>query len=168
MNKSAKPKLTDFVGEPEFSDNQRTLGHKLYNSDNDMKLRKYVNGKPQTVAIFEAKHGFSEKIDLDDSNIISDKIMCDEEFKIPIPHFIVVYYLKPSFQIPMYYIIGNNKTASSAIKNFNNGRWKYWFSEEDYSKFQHFLVFQPFEEVGLSSTNKEYKIPQFIYSKANR
>lgn len=157
-----KPKLTKFIGEAEFSDNQRRLGPQLYNNDHDMKLRKYTNGKPSTVAIFEAKHGLSKVINLNDSNIVSDRIMCDEEFKVPVPHFIVVYYLKPSFEIPMYLVIGNNKAARNSIKQFNNGNTKFWFTEEQYSRFQYYLIGKTWNpDCILSNQDVRYSKPEF-------
>lgn len=135
-------KYSQYYGQELFSDNQRRLGNYLYNSDLDMKLRKYnkINRNPETVAFIDAKYGDSEFIDFGNSSYQSDLFMCQHEFKVPVAHFIAIYYLGSSFTTPMYYIICSNTPATKFNKDFNGGNRKYWFTEMEYSKFQHFMI----------------------------
>lgn len=160
-----KERYSRYSGQEEFSDNQRRLGRRLYCADGDMFLRKYIDGKPVTSCYLDAKHGNVSKINGQDSSYLWSLHMCNHEFKEIIPHFTIIYYLKPSFDINMYYVIGNNKKATDIIKKFNNGKWKYWFSELEYSKLQHMILdieIDPLESEKLENTHITYNLPEFI------
>ena len=157
----AKQHLTQYYGQKKFSDNQRRLGDKLYETDIDMFLFNYINGDAEPVACFDAKH-YNWNGDVSKSYFFQ-KNLCN---KLKIPFFTAIYYLdnvcgcygdcpgckRIKHPIPMYNLILENSYAISKIKELYGG-YKYWFSEVEYSKLQHRLVGA--EQMCIRDRNKD-------------
>lgn len=96
----------------------------------------YDYGRLRTVAIIDWKYpgqSLSDKY----SAIKQQINLSDNELKVPVPFFIVVYYLDEQHPVKCYYVIPANKTARSLFDQYGFSHAGKWFSLKHFSIFQH-------------------------------
>jgi hypothetical protein len=141
---------TIYKDNDEASKYHRILGKPCYYLDVDqteledgtmnqtLKEYTYINGNPKTVALIDFKYpgkSLSDKY----SSIKYQIWSSENEYKTPLPFFIVLTYLTNVHPVKMYYVIPANIPARQYFdkcKFSNKGRW---MSLRAFSKFQHAL-----------------------------
>lgn len=128
----------------------RILGKCCYYLDNDqteledgtvsatMKEFTYKDGHPETVALIDFKYpgkSLSDKYPAIQYQIYNS----EHEYKVPVPFFIVLYYLDVQYPIKMYYVIPANIPARSYFDRCELSDKGTWMSIKMFSKFQHAL-----------------------------
>ena len=149
---------TSFSGNRMASHWHRVLGKACYFLDSDhielsdgtigdtMKEYTYKNGVPSTVAMIDFK--YPGKSLSDSYSAIQYQIHSTEnEFKTPIPFFMVIYYLdKDIHEIPMYYVIPANVPARLYFDKCKLSDAGAWMTVKKFSKFQYALRNQPWNQ----------------------
>jgi hypothetical protein len=186
---------TKFKNNELASDYHRILGKCLYYLDSDqteleersaeatMKEFTYENGHPRTVALIDFKYP---------GNSLSDKYASiqyqiynsEQEYKVPVPFFMTLYYLDLDHDVKMYYVIPANVPARKYFDKCELPAIGAWMSVKKFSKFLHAIrgktwngeesindtnLFKVNLPAGtklknLSSKIKEYKLPYFDFS----
>lgn len=186
---------TIFKGNNLASDWHRILGGCCYYGDIDqtetengfeeeqMKEYTYDSGKPRTVAMIDWKYPGKSLSDKHPS-IQYQIFTSEQEYKIPIPFFMVVYYLDEQFPVKMYFVIPANIPARTIFDRCELSDQGKWMSVRTFSKFQHLLRDKPWNgdeqiknvnlgKIGLpdnmklkdlSSKVKEYNLPYRDFS----
>lgn len=142
---------TNFSGNRSASEYHRILGKYCYYLDIDqiemrdnsmneiMKEFDYDdNDKMRTVAMIDWKYpgqSLSDKIPAIKYQIHTS----ENEYKVPIPFFIIITYLDNNYPIKSYYVIPSNIIARNYFNKANLSINGVWMSLKRFSKFQHAL-----------------------------
>jgi hypothetical protein len=186
---------TTFTGNKLATVFHRVLGKCCYMVDTDqreletgiaediMNEYTYEHGHQKTVAMIDWK--YPGKALSDSHPAIQYQIYSSEnEWKNPMPFFMVVYYLDVQFTTKMFYVIPANVPARSMFDHWELSDRGAWMSPKKFSKFQHGLRNKPWngEEVlrdenliaaglpagmrlkDLSSATVEYPLPVLDFS----
>lgn len=133
------------------------LGRRLYGSNVDFIAETYINGEQTFVALIDWKYGGANVLK---HNKVSSKIAKDYDISL----FDVCWFLpgtSDNYDVPMYFVIPNNEKAMDFFRRGKFPLQGKWFSEYDYSRFEHFLrgIKADLKEIdGLSKQVKIYKI----------
>lgn len=123
----------------------------------------YFNGNPKTVALIDYKY---PGVSLSDKySAIQYQIYTSEnEYKHPIPFFIVITYLDHNYPVKMYYVIAANKPAREIHKRLevSNGMW---LSIQGYSRFQHLLRNKKWNKEEIINPSNIAAIPDLLIAK---